>query len=145
MSKQPDVIPSDEFLPDVITSDKFLPDESKTYLITATYPNGNFLKVNINNNIFEINKRRIKGIKEVTRQNGMLVYEGTDVETEKPIALNKNRLSIEFEDMTEEIDFKNITEKIDGGKPKRKTRKQRKSKTRKNYRNRKNMKTRNNY
>lgn len=36
-------------------------------------------------------------------------------------------------------------EQIDGGKPKRKTRKQRKSKTRKNYRNRKNMKTRNNY
>ena len=36
-------------------------------------------------------------------------------------------------------------ETLDGGKPKRKTRKQRKSKTRKNYRNRKNMKTKNNY
>jgi len=57
------------------------------------------MKVKINDNIVEINKRQIKGIKEVTLPSGNLVYEGTDVETEKPIILNK-RLSIEFEDIT---------------------------------------------
>ena len=85
--------------PVVIPSDEFLLDESKTYLITATLPNGNFMKVNINNNIVEINKRQIKGIKEVETSSGNLVYKGTDVETEQPIVLNK-RLLIEFEDIT---------------------------------------------
>ena len=84
----------------VILSDKFPPDENKTYLVTVFLPNNyGFMKVNIDNNDVEINERKIKGIKEVETSSGNLVYEGTDVETEKPIILNK-KFVIRVRDIT---------------------------------------------
>jgi hypothetical protein len=83
-----------------ILSDKFPPDENKTYLVTVFLPNNHgFMKVNIDNNDVEINERKIKGIKEVKTSSGILVYEGTDVETEKPIILNK-KFVIRVRDIT---------------------------------------------
>lgn len=88
-------------------SDEFTPNESKTYLITAFLPNGNIMKVTINGNLVEINKRIIKGIKEEETSSGSLVYKGTDVETGAPITLNK-RLILGYEEVTKSSPLNNL-------------------------------------